>query len=271
MIKEPYKAAVIQMNSQDDLQHNLDQAHTLIKKAVTENARLVGLPENFAFLGNLSKRIDQAEEISRKSEAFLEETAREFGIYLMGGSYPVPAGNDKVYNHCRLYSPSGELLASYNKIHLFDVTLSDEEAYRESDYVERGDIETAVFSDDNIGTLGLSICYDLRFPEYYRVLSASGAEILSVPAAFTRTTGQKHWKVLLKARAIENTCYIFAPAQTGTHGRNRKTYGHSVIIDPDGNVLADAGTETGIATAMIDPPELERIREAIPSLQHRRL
>lgn len=271
MIKEAYKAAVVQMNSQDNLEHNLEQAYNLIKKAVTDNVKLVGLPENFAFLGNLSKRIGEAHNISEQVPAFLEKTAREFEIYLMGGSYAVPAGGNKVYNHCRLYSPAGELLARYNKIHLFDVTLSDEEEYRESDYVKPGDIRPTIYSDENIGNVGLSICYDLRFPEYYRSLAAEGAEILSIPSAFTHTTGQKHWKTLLKARAIENTSYIFAPAQTGIHGEKRKTFGHSMIIDPDGQILADAGDKTGIATAIIDPADLHSARTSIPSLEHRRM
>ncbi len=259
------------MNSQDNVDHNLEQAYKLLKKAVTENALLVGLPENFAFLGNLDKRLEQAEEISRKAPEFLEEAAREFEIYLMGGSYSVPADDGKVYNHCRLYNPSGELLAKYNKIHLFDVTLSDEEEYRESDYVQPGEVKPVTYSGDNIGKLGLSICYDLRFPEYYRSLADEGAEILSVPSAFTYTTGQKHWETLLKARAIENTSYVFAPAQTGIHGEKRKTFGHSLIVDPDGRILANAGNEPGVATAIIDPEEIKKARKAIPSLSHRRM
>lgn len=271
MIKEPYKAAVVQMNSQDNLEHNLEQAYNLIKKAVTENATLVGLPENFAFLGNLAGRIREAHNISEEAPAFLEKTAREFEIYLMGGSYAVPAGGKKVYNHSRLYSPAGELLATYDKIHLFDVTLSDEEEYRESEYVKPGDITPATYSDENIGNLGFSICYDLRFPEYYRSLAAEGAEVFSIPSAFTHTTGKKHWKTLLKARAIENTSYIFAPAQTGIHGEKRRTFGHSMIIDPDGRVLADAGDKIGVATAIIDPADLRDARKSIPSLEHRRM
>lgn len=272
MIQHPYKAAVVQMNSQDDVQYNLEQAYHLISKAATEeNALLVGLPENFAFLGNLPARKKEAGEIAGKVPEFLENTAREFEIYLMGGSYPVPVGEEKMYNHCGLYSPSGELLSSYNKIHLFDVELSSEETYRESDYIEPGEPEPALWSDEKIGTIGLSICYDLRFPEYYRRLSDDGAELLSIPSAFTYTTGQKHWEILLKARAIENTSYVFAPAQTGIHGEKRKTFGHAMIVDPDGRILADAGEEPGIATAVIDPDELDKARKAIPTLLHRRL
>lgn len=271
MLQQSYKAAVVQMNSQDNLDHNLEQAYELIKKAVTENALLIGLPENFAFLGNLDRRLEMAEDIAQKASVFLEETAREFEIYLMGGSYSLPADNNKVYNHCRLYGPRGDVLAKYSKIHLFDVKLSDEEEYRESDYVQPGELKPITYSSSSIGVLGLSICYDLRFPELYRTLTNQGAEILSVPSAFTYTTGKKHWETLLKARAIENTSYVFAPAQMGIHGEKRRTFGHSLIIDPDGRVLADAGEEKGITTAIIDPGEIKKARKSIPSLSHRRM
>jgi len=271
MFTSPYKAAVVQMNSQIDLEANLEQAYTFIKQAAGEGARIAGLPENFAFLGGLSMRLEQADTIAERVPEFLSETAREFEIYLLGGSYPVPTSGDKVYNHSTLYGPDGKELISYNKIHLFDVDLSEEEAYRESDYVQGGEVQTAVYEDSTIGSWGLSVCYDLRFPEWYRRLTEQGVEVLSVPSAFTFTTGQDHWRPLLRARAIENTCYVFAPAQTGLHGRNRKTWGHAMIIDPWGEVLADAGTEPGVAYAEIDPEKIKEVRKKIPSLEHRRL
>lgn len=271
MFSDPYKAAVVQMNSQTRLDENLNDAHVLIRRAAEQGAQVVGLPENFSFLGGLSMRIQNAEEIAERVPVFLSHRAREFEIYLMGGSYPVPAGNGKVYNRSALYDPEGTLLRTYDKIHLFDVALSEEESYSESSYVEPGHPEAAVYSDDRIGSWGLSVCYDLRFPEYYRMLSAEHASVLSIPSAFTYTTGQDHWEPLLRARAIENTCYVFAPAQTGTHGGNRKTWGHAMIIDPWGRILADAGTEPGIACATINPGRLEQVRGAIPSLKHRRL
>lgn len=270
MFSSSYQAAVIQMNSQTDLEANLEQAHNLIKQAADQGAKLVGLPENFAFLGGLSMRMERADEIAERVPIFLSETTKEFGIYLVGGSYPVPTANEKVFNHGTIYSPEGEELAAYNKIHLFDVALSEDEAYRESDYVESGKINPVVYKDETIGNWGLSVCYDLRFPEFYRKLVGEGAEILSVPSAFTFTTGQDHWEPLLRARAIENTSYVFAPAQTGLHGKNRKTWGHAMIVDPWGKVVADAGSEPGLAMAEIDPQKLEEVRSQIPSLQHRR-
>ena len=271
MFEYAYQAAVVQMNSQTDLDKNLDQAYSLIKQAVEQGARVVGLPENFAFLGGLSMRMERADEIAERVPNFLSETAKEFDIYLIGGSYPVPSDSGKVFNHATMYGPEGELLSEYNKIHLFDVELSDEEAYRESDYVEYGETKPVVYKDNKTGNWGLTVCYDLRFPELYRKLVNEGAEILSVPSAFTYTTGQDHWEILLRSRAIENTCYVFAPAQTGLHGKNRRTWGHAMIVDPWGKIIADAGTDTGFAIAEINPKNIEKVRGQIPSLKHRRI
>jgi len=270
MFTSRYKAAVVQMNSQKDLEANLDQAYKYIRNAAKAGASLVGVPENFAFLGGAKMRIKHGDQLATQIPKFLSDTASEFEIYLLGGSYPIPASKGKVFNHATLYGPEGEELVSYNKVHLFDVDLSESEAYRESDYIEPGDLELAVYEDEVIGNWGLSVCYDLRFPEYYRKLVDKGAEILSIPSAFTYTTGQDHWKPLLRARAIENTSYVMAPAQTGLHGKNRKTWGHSMIVDPWGKVLADGGTEPGITYAEIDPDRLEEVRSKMPSLQHRR-
>ena len=270
MFASPYQAAVIQMNSSTDLGANFDQAYRLIRQAVHRDALLVGLPENFAFLGGLSMRMNRAHEIAQKAPEFLSETAQELGIYILGGSYPVPAADSKVYNYTTLYGPEGKELMGYNKIHLFDVDLSELETYRESDYVEAGDLSAALYEDDTIGCWGLSVCYDLRFPEHYRKLAAEGAEILSVPSAFTHTTGRDHWKPLLRARAIENTSYVFAPAQTGLHGENRRTWGRAMIVNPWGTVIADASKDPGIAIAEINPDKLKEVRAKIPSLNHRR-
>jgi len=270
MFRKSYKAAVVQMNSQKDHEANLNQAYRYIAQAAEEGALIVGVPENFAFLGGLKMRIENADKIAEKTAEFLSKTASELGIYLLGGSYPVPAYEGKVFNHSTLFDPQGDELVSYNKIHLFDVDLSESEAYRESDYIAPGRLEPSVYKDEIIGAWGLSVCYDLRFPEYYRKLVDSGAEILTVPSAFTYTTGQDHWESLLRARAIENTSYVFAPAQTGLHGKNRKTWGHAMIIDPWGKIIADAGSKPGIACAEIDPESLKEVREQIPSLKHRR-
>lgn len=271
MLTESFKAAVVQMSSQTNIDDNLDQAYSLIKEAADNNALVAGLPENFAFLGGLSMRMKKAEEIAEKVPRFLSATANEFSLFLMGGSYPVPAPDHKVYNHSVLYGPEGNELISYNKIHLFDVSLGEEEKYRESNYVVPGDLTPAVHKDETIGNWGLSICYDLRFPELYKALTDQGAEIISVPSAFTFTTGQDHWEPLLKARAIETTSYVFAPAQTGVHGKNRNTWGHSMIVDPWGEVVADAGREPGVAYAEINPQRIKAVRKMVPSLQHHRL
>jgi len=266
-----FKAAAIQLNSQPYLDLNLEISYKCIREAAREGARLVGLPENFSFLGDLPAKMEQASTIAAQTEPFLKEAANEFGVYLLGGSFPVPAESDKVLNRSLLLGPDGSILASYDKIHLFDVDLEKGESYRESDYVEGGSPDAVVADIDEIGTIGLSICYDLRFPELYRELSARGSELLTVPSAFTKTTGQDHWFPLLQARAIENTCYVFAPAQTGIHGEKRETYGHSLIIDPWGRVLADGGEEPGVIYAEIDADVLESVRMSIPSLKHRRL
>lgn len=270
MFASTYKVAVVQMNSQKDLETNLDQAYEYIREAAGEGALVVGVPENFAFLGGVRMRIEQADRFATQIPKFLSETASEFEIYLLGGSYPVPASEDKVFNRATLYSPEGEEFVNYDKVHLFDVDLSESEAYRESDYIEHGKLEAAVYEDEVIGCWGLSVCYDLRFPEYYRKLVAKGAQILTVPSAFTYTTGQDHWKPLLRARAIENTSYVIAPAQTGLHGKNRRTWGHSMVVDPWGKVIADGGTEPGITYAEINPARIQEVRSKMPSLQHRR-
>lgn len=265
----PYIAAAIQVNSQPDLKANLDQAESLIQQAAEEEAVLVGLPEHFAFFGDIERRFEMTEQIAHEVPAFLKKMARTFGIYLLGGSYPVTAGNGKVFNRSLLLNPEGDVVSSYDKIHLFDVNIPDGFTYRESRSVAPGRQVAHVFSSEYIGHIGLSICYDLRFPELYRKLAEKGAEILSVPSAFTKLTGEAHWHVLLKARAIENTSFIFAPAQTGLHGEKRRTFGHALIIDPWGEVLADAGDKPGLALAHIDPAKLREVRQRMPSLRHR--
>ena len=265
----PYVAAAIQMNSQPDLKANLAQAEALIRQAADEEAVLVGLPEHFAFFGDITERFKKTDEIETAVPVFLRRMARTFGIYLLGGSYPVSAGKGKVYNRSLLLNPEGEIVSTYDKIHLFDVNIPDGFTYRESRNVAPGKKTTHVFSSEYIGHIGLSICYDLRFPELYRKLTEKGSEVLCVPSAFTHMTGKAHWHILLKARAIENTSYIFAPAQAGLHGEKRRTYGHAVIIDPWGEVLADAGDKPGLALAQIDPVKLRDIRMRMPSLRHR--
>uniref|UniRef100_A0A832M3F0 Carbon-nitrogen hydrolase family protein n=1 Tax=Oscillatoriales cyanobacterium SpSt-402 TaxID=2282168 RepID=A0A832M3F0_9CYAN len=264
-----YLAAAVQMTSVPDLQKNLVQAEELIDLAVRQGAELIGLPENFSFLGEEHEKLAQAEAIARESEKFLRTMAQRFQVTILGGGFPVPVGNGKVYNTALLIGPNGDDLARYEKVHLFDVNVPDGNTYRESGTVLAGMKMPPIFPSKELGNLGLSVCYDVRFPELYRHLSQMGAEVLFVPAAFTAFTGKDHWQVLLQARAIENTCYIIAPAQTGHHYAMRQTHGHAMIVDPWGAVLADAGDKPGVAIASIEPTRLEQVRRQMPSLQHR--
>ena len=210
-----YLAAAIQMTSLPNLEKNLVQAEELIDLAVRQGAELVTLPENFSFLGREAEKIAQAEAIAQQSEKFLKTMAQRFQITILGGGFPVPVDTDKVHNTALLIDPSGKELARYQKVHLFDVNLPDGNTYRESSTVMAGTELPTVYSSEPLGNLGLSVCYDVRFPELYRHLAYKGADILFVPAAFTAYTGKDHWQVLLQARAIENTCYVIAPEQTG--------------------------------------------------------
>ncbi len=267
-IMKPYLAAAIQMTSIPNLEKNLIQAEELIELAVNQGAELVTLPENFSFLGQEADKIAQAAAIASESEKFLKTIAQRFQITIFGGGFPVPVGNNKVYNTALLIDPNGQE-CRYQKVHLFDVNLPDGNTYRESSTVMAGTQLPTVYSSPKIGTLGLSVCYDVRFPELYRHLSHLGAEILLIPAAFTAYTGKDHWQVLLQARAIENTCYVIAPAQTGQHYALRQSHGHAMIVDPWGAILANAGDAPGVAIAEINPIRLEKIRSQMPSLQHR--
>ncbi|AFZ19126.1 carbon-nitrogen hydrolase family protein [Allocoleopsis franciscana] len=264
-----YIAAAIQMTSLPDLEKNLVEAEELIELAVRQGAELVSLPENFSFLGTEEDKIAQAKEIALKSEKFLKTMAQRFQVTILGGGFPVPVNQEKVYNTALLIDPNGTELTRYQKVHLFDVNVPDGNTYRESSTVMAGNDLPAVYHSEQLGTLGLSVCYDVRFPELYRHLAYKGADILFVPAAFTAYTGKDHWQVLLQARAIENTCYVIAPAQTGRHYATRRTHGHAMIIDPWGVILSDAGEKPGVAIAEINPIRLEQVRRQMPCLQHR--
>jgi deaminated glutathione amidase len=266
---KPYLAAALQMTSLPDLEKNLVQAEELIDLAVRQGSELVSLPENFAYMGEEADKVALAERISTTTEEFLKTMARRYQITILGGGFPVPVGKKQAHNTALLVGPDGEELSRYEKVHLFDVNLPDGNTYQESSTVVPGRQLPALYKSDKFGNLGLSVCYDVRFPELYRHLSKNGAEVLFVPAAFTAYTGKEHWKVLLQARAIENTCYIIAPAQTGQHYDRRQTHGHAMIIDPWGIILADAGEEPGVAIAPIDPNRLSQVRRQMPSLQHR--
>ena len=266
-----YLAAAIQMTSKPDLDRNLIEAEELIDLAVRRGAELVSLPENFAFLGKEVDKVAQAKEIADKTHLFLKKMAQRFQITILGGGFPVPVADNpgKAYNTALLITPDGQTASQYQKVHLFDVDVPDGNTYQESSTVMAGTKIPPIYNSESLGKLGLSICYDVRFPELYRQLSQQGADVLFIPAAFTAFTGKDHWQVLLQARAIENTCYVIAPAQTGNHYERRYTHGHAMIIDPWGVILDDAGSAPGVAVAEINPQRLQQVRQQMPSLQHR--
>jgi len=265
-----FLAAALQLTSTPDPDANLAAAEEQIELAARRGAELVGLPENFSFMGDDQRRLELAPDLAERCSRFLVTMARRYQVTLLGGGFPVPAGENLTYNRSELVGTEGQLLARYDKIHLFDVDIPDGSTYRESATVRRGQELPPVVEVPGLCKVGLSICYDVRFPELYRHLAKAGAELLMIPAAFTAYTGKDHWQVLLQARAIENTAYVLAPAQTGQHEGRRQTHGHALVIDPWGTVLADAGVAPGLAIAPIDLAHLQRVRNQMPSLQHRR-
>lgn len=265
-----FLAAAVQLTSTPDPDANFADAEEQIELAARRGAELVGLPENFAFMGDDQLRLELAPALAERCSRFLVTMARRYQVTLVGGGFPVPVREGLTSNRAELVDREGEVLARYDKIHLFDVDLPDGISYRESSTVHPGNDLPPVVDVPGLGRIGLSICYDVRFPELYRHLAAQGADVLMVPAAFTAFTGKDHWQVLLQARAIENTAYVVAPAQTGLNYDRRHTHGHALVIDPWGTVLADAGVLPGLAVAPIDRAHGQRVRAQMPSLQHRR-
>jgi len=270
-------AAALQMNTGADAGANLDRAQRLLAEAAAAGARLAVLPENFAFMGaREADKLAQRELPGRGAiQEALAAAAARHRLWIVAGTLPmaVPGRDDKVYAANLVYSPQGECVARYDKVHLFDVDVLRDgrsESYRESNSIEYGTV-TARTAKIDTAVLGLSVCYDLRFPELYRALAAQGAQILSVPSAFTEATGEAHWEVLLRARAIENQCYVIAPNQSGTHPGGRRTWGHSMIVDPWGRVLAQRAAGEGLVTAELDLARVAEIRRNMPCLTHRRL
>ena len=270
MSDHSFKAAMIQMRTGLTPEPSLEQATALIRDAVQQGAQYVQTPEvsnmmqqnRTALFEHLKAQDD---DISLKAYRAL---AKELGIHLHIGSLAVLATPDRAANRSFLIGPDGALIASYDKIHMFDIDLGNGETYRESANYQPG--ETAVITDLPWGRLGMTICYDLRFPALYRALAEAGASFLAIPSAFTKKTGEAHWHTLLRARAIENGCFVFAAAQGGLHDNKRETFGHSLIVAPWGEVLAEGGTEPSVIIATIDPAKVEAARNSVPSLQHGR-
>lgn len=260
--------AAVQMNSTDDKTENQESARSLITEAAGRGATLVALPELFNCLGQPETIVSNAEPVPGPTSELMSELAREFKITLLAGSLGERCEGDKIYNTSLLFGPTGELLARYRKLHLFDIDLPGEVTFRESEFMGFGD--RIAVTDTNVGRLGQATCYDLRFPELFRLLVDEGAEVIVIPSAFAMATGRDHWEVLLRARAIENQCFVIAPNQFGRHGGNLQTYGRSMIIDPWGTVLAKATDGSCVITAEIDFDQLARVRSHLPCLQHRR-
>lgn len=267
------------MTSAPEVEANLAMARSLLERAHAEGATLAALPENFAIMGR--KETDKVEVAETPGEgpiqAFLGHCARELGLWIIGGTIPlrVEAEPERVASASLIFDERGRCVARYDKIHLFDVAIPNREdpdkneRYRESATVAPGSEVSVVPTP--IGRVGLAVCYDVRFPELFRVLQEQGAEILSLPSAFTAPTGKAHWELLARARAVENLCYVLAPAQSGTHPNGRETWGDSLIVDPWGQVVSrvtDAGP--GLAVAEIDRTLQQEVRERFPALSHRR-
>jgi nitrilase len=265
-------AAAIQMTSGPTVAENLKAARALLEAAAHRGAVLAGLPENFPIMGATERdKIAVAEEDGTGAiQEWLSATARELKVWIVGGTMPIRAGRDKVSAACLVIDSTGKRVARYDKMHLFDVDIpGKDESYRESATIAAGNSPVVV--DTPIGKLGLAVCYDMRFPELFRHLAKQGAQVLSMPAAFTVPTGQAHWDVLLRSRAIENLCYVMAPAQVGTHASGRDTYGNALIADPWGLVLDRVAGGAGVALADIDLAAQSEMRARFPALSHRKM
>ena len=260
--------AAIQFNPRDDKIANIDKALSLIDQAASSGARLVVLPEIWTYMGDPDRNRENAEPIPGDLTMRLSERARRHGIYLHAGTFAeLVEGDERVRNTAVVFDPEGEIIAKYSKIHMFDVVLDGVASYQESATVSPGD-EIVTTEVDGF-TVGLTICYDIRFPELYRILALRGAEIILHPAAFTMTTGKDHWEVLIRARAIENTVYMVSPAQVGSDSDGKWCYGRSLIVNPWGTMLATAPDEETVITATLDRAMLERVRRQVPSLNNR--
>lgn len=265
-----FKIACIQLTADREFAPNIAKIVRMIRRAGEEGADFVTLPENATMIepipaAALRKAVPEADHPALHAFA---DVVRETGVWLLVGSLSIKRDDDRIANRSFLLNSQGEITARYDKIHLFDVQLANGETYRESDYVAPGG--AAVLAPTPWGPLGMTICYDVRFPQIYRALAQAGAQYLAVPSAFTRSTGKAHWHTLLRARAIETGCYVIAPAQWGTHAEGRETFGHSLVIDPWGEIVADGEAGENLILAEIDPGKVKTARQRLPSLDHDR-
>ncbi len=267
------KVSAIQMTSGSNIDANLAQAENLISEACTQGAKLILLPENFAFFAKTDDQYIKHAEVEGEGhiQHFLKQQAKRNNCYIVGGTIALKGTNaSKVFAAVLMIDPEGQQIARYNKVHLFDVTVPDsDERYQESDVFEAGDASIVV--ETPIGRIGLCVCYDLRFPEMFRSMLEKGIDIIVVPSAFTKLTGQAHWEILLRARAIENLAFIIASNQGGFHINGRETYGHSMIVDPWGTPLGNLESGPGVITVDINLQQQAKIRQQFPVLEHRKL
>jgi len=273
MSESVIRAAVVQLRSLDDVHHNLETVKQLVEDAAQSGAQLIVLPENFCFLGPLEEKGKLAESLADPMAPILKsmrQLAQQHGIHLILGGMPTKTPDGQgFYNTAVALDPSGEVTAAYHKIHLFDINIPEGAVFQESAHVTPGESVTLAHMGET--KVGLSVCYDLRFPELYRRLVRAGAKILCIPAAFTLHTGKDHWLPLLRARAIENECYVLAPAQFGRHSAERASYGKSCIVDPWGAIIAQVPDKEGYAMADLDLAFLQQVRQGLPCLEHIRL
>ena len=265
--KDTLTLAAVQMTSTSVLEENLETARAFIDQASAGGADIIALPENFSLMSETKHQRHDAAERVNDVEAMLIAAARDNNVVIIGGSTPLPAPDGRVTNTCLVFDDQGRRIGRYDKIHLFDVSVSSSESYSESRHISPGTEPLAV---DALGlTLGITICYDLRFPELYRRLAATGAELFTIPSAFTVPTGRAHWHTLLRARAIENLAWVVAPAQVGEHTSGRQTFGHSLIIDPWGAIVAECAGGPGVIYAQLDRDNAAQRRQQFPALAHR--
>jgi predicted amidohydrolase len=265
------KVACIQITAEREFEPNIKKTMRMITRAKDEGAALVTLPENTTMLEPIAAAALRKAKTEEEHPGFAayRKAASNNQIWLLVGSLSIKLPSGKLANRSYLIGPDGNVAAQYDKVHLFDVNLREDEWYRESDTIEPGD--QAVLAESPWGLIGMTVCYDLRFPQLYRDLAQRGARILTIPAAFTKITGEAHWEILVRARAIETGCFVIAPAQWGEHAEGRKTFGHSLIVDPWGTVLADGGDGEGYAFAEIDLSQVDKARARVRSLTHDRV
>jgi predicted amidohydrolase len=261
-------AACIQTNATADIQTNLTTVEPMIIQAAAQGAQLITLPENVSLMIVGRERLfaQARPENDNLAVAFFSRMAKTTSTWMLAGSIAVAVDNDRLANRSYLFNPEGQIVARYDKIHMFDAELSASEVFRESANFRGGD--RAVLAQTPWGKIGMTICYDLRFPHLHRALAKAGASIITIPAAFIATTGRLHWHILVRARAIETGCFVIAPGQCGEHDGGRRTYGHSLIVAPSGEILAEAGEETGIIMADLDLTKVADARRMLPSLKH---